>query len=274
MPKPIYKTDEMKEELAAIVREEFEKAFAKEFGEGVNPKMANGEFKFTFRRPYYWANDNSRATLRISPEAFSQMMLLIQSTNLEVGWHGIIKRVEENKSDFLLENILLYPQTVSAATIDADQTKYPLWAMKLPDEQFNNLRFHGHSHVMMATSPSGVDMSFREDLLGQFKDGFYVFLIINKKLETTCQIYDMDLNYLFDNNEVDIVIGNNLGSEIGAANKEMVVTRTYNYPSTTYPSAASMNRGQGTKPGAAGFRSSYEDGDDWRDHWRDSDIYQ
>ena len=272
MPKPIYKTDEMAEELAAFVREEFEKEFAKEFGEGSTAKMANGEFKFTFRKPYYWANDKSRATLRISPEAFSQMMLLIQSTNLEVGWHGIIKRVEEGKSDFLLENIILYPQTVTSATIDADQEKYPLWAMQLPDEQFNNLRFHGHSHVMMATSPSGVDMGFREQLLGQFKDGFYVFLIINKKLETTCQVYDLDMNSLYDNNEVDIIIGDNLGSEIGAANREMVVTKVYSYPST-YPSASTMNRGQGSKPGKAGFRSSYDDDEDWRNHWRDGDIY-
>lgn len=279
MPKPIYSTEEMREATFAKIRAEFEKEYKAQYDNATKKKMANGTFKFSIGCPYFWADDDSRATLRITPQAYGKMLCMIFGTDKEVGWHGIIKRAEEGKPSFVLEDVILYPQTVTAATIDADSEKYPMWAMSLPDEQFNHLRFHGHSHVNMGVTPSGTDLNFREDLLGQFKDGFYVFMIMNKKFERSFQIYDMENNNLFESDEVDVYIGDgdteNYETEVTASAKEMVVSRGYQYNNYGGGYYGSGYRGGNNGGKTANFPAavSQKGASDFRDHTGFDDDY-
>ena len=232
MPKPIYATEDMIEKTFGNIRKEFEEQFEKAKATAATKKMADGNLDFKFTKfNWSWEKDGepARAKLTITPEAFSKIMLTVLSTDKEIGWHGTIERDAEDETNFVLKNIIFFPQEVTSATVVADEAAYPIWALKLPEETFNEMRFHGHSHVNMATSPSPTDMTYRADLIHQFKDGFYVFLIINKKLETNCQIYDFDNNMLYSNSEVEINVGNEYVQEIAAATKEMVKSKTYNY---------------------------------------------
>ena len=76
--------------------------------------------------------------------------------------------------------------------------------MSLTTEQVNTKRFHGHSHVNMATGPSGVDEQFYQDLLTQVND-FFIILVTNKKNENTIRFYDKENNIIYNNIEINIL---------------------------------------------------------------------
>ena len=96
-------------------------------------------------------------------EAYHEMCALIDHFSTEVAWHGLVNRID--KTHFQITKILVYPQQVTGATVNTDQEKYTTWLYELDDESFNTLRFQGHSHVNMSTSPSGVDMQNQWDLI-------------------------------------------------------------------------------------------------------------
>lgn len=232
MPKPIYATEDMIKDTFDNIRKEFEEQFAAARAGAATKKMANGNLDFKFTKfDWSWKKgvENERATLTITPEAYSKIMLTILSTDKEVGWHGTIVRDEEDDVNFILKDIFFFPQEVTGTTVVADESAYPMWAMKLPEDKFNEMRFHGHSHVNMPTLPSGTDMDYRAGLIHQFENGFYVFLIINKKMETNCQIYDFDNNMLYCNSEIDVVIGDGYAQEVADATREMVKQKSYSY---------------------------------------------
>lgn len=140
----------------------------------------------------------------ITPEAFCKMKILVQKANDEIGWHGVMERLD--KETYLISDILLYPQTVSGTTVTVDETKLANWQMTIPDEVFNNLRMQGHSHVNMAATPSGLDVNTYEKLLqGLDKtDGFYLMLILNKNGDCYKLLYDFAQNAIFENKEITL----------------------------------------------------------------------
>lgn len=158
--------------------------------------------KISFEKTIAGAKD--KVVLYFTPNAYAKMKLLVAIYDTEAAWHGVVKR---HGDDFLVTDVLVYPQEVTGSTVNTDQTKYQDWLFDLDDEQFNNLRFHGHSHVNMGTSPSPVDMEHRKQLIEQVpEDEFYVFIIINKKNEYTCAIYDFARNTMFETADTEIKI--------------------------------------------------------------------
>lgn len=146
-----------------------------------------------------------RAKLVFKPEAFAKMQLLIMKCSGEVGWHGLVER---NENTFTVTDILVYPQQVTGATITTDQPEYEKWNMEVPLEQFTKMRFHGHSHVNMGTTPSGVDAKSKETILSCIREGqFYIFMIWNKSLDYSVEIYDATGDYLiYEKCDVDVEI--------------------------------------------------------------------
>lgn len=138
----------------------------------------------------------------ITTDAYTKMKYLVDNTNDEIGWHGIMRRLD--KETYLIEDIILYPQEVGTATVTVDETKLAVWQMKQSDEIFNNIRMQGHSHVSMSVTPSSVDLSTYEKFLqGLDKEtGFYLFLIINKKGECFKMLYDFAQNAIFEGKEI------------------------------------------------------------------------
>ncbi len=205
------------------------------------------------------AVDNRKATLLLSVAAWAKIQALVSKYTTEVQWHGTVERVDA--TTFLVKDIILFPHTVTGATVTSDQDDYEEWINFLPDNIFNQMRFHGHSHVNMAVSPSEVDMKYRRDIIRNFgskrsknRDDFYIFLIINKSGCVSAQIYDLKNNSLYTKDDLhteivlDVVFGD--GSRISDFLEEAasVVKTPAPIPSTS-PTAAPLSKGKGgSKP--------------------------
>lgn len=160
------------------------------------------EFKFTL------PEIDKKAQLIFTPKAWAKMWGLIDAFTTEVGWNGVVTR--EAPDVFLVEDILVFPQIVTGVTFNTDQDKYEQWLNDLDDETACKLCFHGHSHVKMGCSPSGVDIGNRKDILSLVgtpsgdADIFYIFFIANKMREFTGQIFDFKNNVIYDTSDIEV----------------------------------------------------------------------
>lgn len=143
-----------------------------------------------------------------------KIFALVHTYSTEVEWHGVVERTAADA--FYIKDVLVFPHKVTGATVISDQTEYEKWLDTLDNETFNALRFHGHSHVNMGVTPSGVDMTYRHNILNNFgmpsatSDLFYIFLIFNKRGDISGEIYDLQNNALYskstNTDEIDIVV--------------------------------------------------------------------
>lgn len=173
-------------------------------------KLSDGKINFTKS----FASLDRKATIYFSELAWLKMQTLIREFSSEVGWHGIAKRGNDpEKDEYIIEDILIYPQEVTGTTVTTDQVKYQMWLMSHEDDVFDNIRMQGHSHVDMGVTPSGVDTSFYDGILAQLTDDmFYIFMIWNKKGDKTIKIYDLAKNIFFDTSDCTVeVLDDGLG---------------------------------------------------------------
>ncbi len=144
-----------------------------------------------------------KPVLHFTNDAYLKMKSLVNGCKDEIAWHGTVTKCANH---YLVDDILVYPQTVTGTTVNTDQTEYSMWLMQQPDEIFPRIRLQGHSHVNMQTSPSGVDTAWYEAILEQIKDNdFYIFLILNKSGDLNVWIHDLAQNIIFE--KADITIG-------------------------------------------------------------------
>ena len=188
MPRPIIMTDEMKQQA----REDFESMLA-------NLKMSDGKLKYNHNFNY----EEGNTVVLLTPEAYRKIVTLVTEFSSEVAWHGTVSRSSDN--EFIIEDILVYPQEVTGSTVNTDQSEYTKWLYELNDSTFNRIRMQGHSHVNMGVSPSGVDDSHRQKILEQLdRDMFYIFMIWNKSLSIHTLIFDMANNILYEDKDVEV----------------------------------------------------------------------
>lgn len=211
--------------------------FQKEFEKAVsNIKVSDGKLQFTRTI----GQVDRKATVVFSTKAYLKMTALIREFGDEVAWHGTAYRSDDETKDvYIIDDILVYPQVVTGATVNTDQEKYQTWLMSQSDDVFNNIRFQGHSHVNMGVSPSGVDTSHQEKIVEQLEDDmFYIFMIWNKRHDVFSKIYDMKKNIMFESSDVtvDVVSDGECMSEFMKNAKAIVEKRTYQspYQSSTY----------------------------------------
>lgn len=225
-------------------------------------KLSDG--KITFTKTF--GTVQRKATLYFTEMAYAKMLKLVQGFDKEVAWHGLAKRGDdETKDEYVIYDILVYPQEVTGATVNTDQEKYQMWLMEQEDDVFNNIRMQGHSHVNMGTTPSSVDTSLYERVLDQLEDDmFYIFLIWNKRNEKTIKIYDMAKNILFETSDVAVSVlddGTGLEAFMREAKgmvKDKVYTQQYHAPYA--PSGNLYERshlGGGPGYGYYGYSESY-----------------
>lgn len=143
-----------------------------------------------------------KATLVIETLAWQKICALVDQCDKEVAWHGVVRK-ENNK--YTITDILVFPQEVTGATVTSDETEYSMWLMQQPDSVFNNIRFHGHSHVNMGVTPSGVDTHYQDNILKNLKD-FYIFAIFNKRGQNWAAIYDVEDNIAYEDRDIDLVL--------------------------------------------------------------------
>lgn len=149
-----------------------------------------------------------RAKLCFTPTAWVKMQALVSAFATEVQWHGIVTRIEKNA--WRIEDILNFPHTVSEATVVSDLSEYEAWEDSLDVEVTSRIRFHGHSHVNMAVTPSSVDLTVRDKRVSIMPkpsddfDPYYIYMILNKRGEWSCSIYDITNNTLYETADIDI----------------------------------------------------------------------
>lgn len=212
--------------------EEFMTQTRRDFEEALRlAKLSDGKFNFTktFAKP-----GKDHAKVFFTPSAWVKMLLLLGNFDKEVAWHGVATRFgDEENDEYMISDILVYPQEVTGATVNTDQEEYQMWLMQQPDEVFNNIRMQGHSHVNMGTSPSSVDIEHQNRILEQLDDDmFYIFMIYNKRLEFFVKIFDLKKNTVFEKDEITVTIrdGERDFSAFLADAKAKVKDRVYQAP--------------------------------------------
>jgi hypothetical protein len=97
----------------------------------------------------------------ISDHAYRRMCLIVESAAKEVGWMGTVDRMPSG--NFYIDEIFVPEQVVSGAETDpTDEGQYKVMnaLTEMGEEgmkKIERLRFWGHSHVHMMTSPSSTD---------------------------------------------------------------------------------------------------------------------
>lgn len=251
MSKLIKMTPEIKQEVL------------QDFINALNTKAFEGEFEYKKT-----LNTEAKATLKFADSAYIKMSALVHNFSTEIAWHGIAERLDNN--EYIIKDIIVYPQEVTGATVQADEEKYQKWLIELDDDTFNNLRMQGHSHVNMSTTPSGVDDALYEELLAQLSDeDFYIFLIWNKKGDKWINIYDMQKNILFETKDITVeveALAEGFITEAKAlVESRPVVTKAKTPPASTYePKTAPAYYGNYK---SYGYEDEYDYGYGYKRYW-------
>jgi len=139
--------------------------------------------------------------------ALEKIWALVDNCSKEIGWHGLVKRLNDN--NYEVYDIIVYPQVTTAASITCDEKKFNDWMQEYimkPDDTFEHIRLHGHSHVNMQTNPSAVDTQLQQDTLTKLPENdFYIYIICNKKRNIWCTIYDKQRNVVFEKEDINLI---------------------------------------------------------------------
>lgn len=195
--------------------------------------------KFQFQKSF---QTNRKTTVIYTESAWVKQFALVGCVEKEIAWHGAVDKVKDEAGNvaYIVSDIMVYPQSTSAAYVDMDVEGYTNWLINHAQEpSFQKMHMQAHSHVNMSTGPSNTDLTHQKDLLKSVPDnGFYIFMIWNKKNERTCWIYDYEDDCLYENSDISIDIMNSenvlLSQYVKDTTKEMLKERRYysgNYPS-------------------------------------------
>lgn len=144
---------------------------------------------------------NNKVAVKFTTRAWYKILALVASFDTEIAWHGIAKRGDY---EYIIDDIVVYPQCVNGCTVTTDQNEYTWWMMEQPDTIFNSIRLQGHSHVHMDTMPSTTDRDLYDRLIYQIdqSDEFYLFMIINKHGEIYCEVHDAKMQIHTENCDI------------------------------------------------------------------------
>lgn len=210
--------------------------------------------KFTYTADLEKIKFAQKQVILFTPEAYLKMLTLVNNSSKEIGWHGVIS-VKDNKKVrvFTVEDILVFPQTVTGVTVQTDDTEYAQWLMKFDTPTYNKIRMQGHSHVNMSTTPSCTDLTYYQNILDTLgDDDYYIFMIINKKMDMTILIYDYANNIIFETKDVNMSVGT----------KDLLYNNWYNeeIKKVSEPKIQTYNRGNG----ASWYNQGYYEEDYWK----------
>lgn len=210
----------------------FSKEQAKEMADELISELMKGRFidgdiKFQKSPP----KSNEKATIIFTDIAWMKHRALLDMCSKEVAWHGVAERVEGEENTYRISDILVYPQTVTAAFVDMDTEKYAKWIQdNMGDERFDHLYMQAHSHVDMGVNPSGTDLQHQSGILDMLgKDSFYIFMIYNKRLNRYIRIFDMRKNLVFENEDVSVTISGLTGFAAEVTSNVQERSYQYNY---------------------------------------------
>lgn len=177
--------------------------------------------------------------------AWIKFNTLVNQCSVECAWHGTVTR---DGLRFTVHDIICYPQTISGATVNTDETKYEAWHQSLDDVTYNTIRLQGHSHVNFSTSPSSVDKTMYEKMLETLSaDSWYIFMIANKKGDMWFEIHDIANNIIYENTDIDICVEDNYLKEWYTEQKKMFSEHAFK-SNTTICNTSTYLKNKFTKP--------------------------
>ena len=215
---------------------------------------------------------NKKVTLYISTKTYTKMRKLVSMHDKEIAWHGFVEKLDD--TTYIWYDIILFPQYVTAATVMPEDDEYAAWiATQMGHDNFSDMRLHGHSHVNMACSPSVTDRDYRDKLTAQLADSdFYFFRITNKKDEYEIELYDKASGFIFDKNDINILIGDyQLHEETEAWAKKVIAINVKEKTLCSTPQKATTSSLQREPLKAKQPTSSDAElwGDSWERFWRE-----
>ena len=154
------------------------------------------------------------AHITFSDKAMMKMMALVMNCSNEIGWHGSV--VKTRKGGYFVEDVYLYPMRTTGATITA--VNYEEWVTKEICTNFERAakrHLHGHSHVNMSAFPSYTDTDYETDTIEMLQlDGFYIFMIMNKRLDFWFMIADREDGLIYFKDKITFDTEDNGMSDI------------------------------------------------------------
>lgn len=215
-------TDDGIEEIIARIRENLKKEF-----------LASNAIPGQLILPMSLGKPKKNAEVHFGEDAYLKIQHLVKNCDSEIGFDGTVTRDLEDPSVFWVDDIILFPQKVTGATVDTDDDKYREWLEGLDDDTFNRRRFNGHSHVNMAVSPSGTDIKYRSDSIKNVRD-FFIYGIFNKSGKYNLEIFDVENNIIYDNDEIDMWCVPGYDEWAAEEIKKNVVKHTYTATAGVY----------------------------------------
>lgn len=168
----------------------------------------------------------------LTRDAYNKMYHLVDLSDKEISWLGTV--VEMDNKDFLIKEIFLFKQEVSHTTTEISAEGLAEVATEImnarPDgvDVVNSLRFWGHSHVNMGTSPSPQDDS-QMSLFEENGCEFFIRGILNKngRMKFTIYLYDRGIRIADAEWAIHEKVDDTLRSEIEKEIKEKVSEARY-----------------------------------------------
>ncbi|MCL2111936.1 MAG: hypothetical protein FWH32_06800 [Clostridiales bacterium] len=162
-----------------------------------------------------------RPQVKIDAQAFVKMLMYTAKCSTEVAWYGFVSR---DKDTYTIEDVFLFPQSVTEATVSVEEEKLALWhdenIGKDPDK-VDKFRFHGHSHPNSNVKLSKVDVDYRLQTTSEYQpetQEYHLFMIINKSGEISLQLFDFFDMIAYSTDDIDIsVTGGSDGNELTLA---------------------------------------------------------
>ena len=134
--------------------------------------------------------------VQITPAALNRMFHYVDHLKTEVGWLGTAQRIGD---DILIEEVFLVSQHVTSVTTEITASGllefYRRFNGTRP-EVLDHLRFWGHSHVNMGTSPSQADED-QMQVFGQMGSPWFLRGILNKKERMEFGLFDYEEGVIY-----------------------------------------------------------------------------
>jgi hypothetical protein len=129
----------------------------------------------------------------LSMQAYQDMTRMVSMFSSEVGWLGTVER---KGNVFLIKEVFLFDQVVDGMANVISAKTLMAWVSNLMEERedadkiINEMKFWGHSHVNMPTTPSGQD-EYQMQVFEKRCNDFFLRGIANRfgRLEFTLYLY-------------------------------------------------------------------------------------
>lgn len=224
MPSKITLNSKEKKAIAVEVMKKLQEILSNNFEDSAT---------LSFKIPKLTIEAATKPKIIISTTAGLKMSELVKNCTKEVGWHGFVDRIDD--TTFKITDIVVYPQTVAAATVNTDELEYAQWLMQLTTEEVKKMRFQGHSHVNMACSPSPVDIElYNKYLTSLTDDDFYIFFICNKRGDLTAFLYDLKTNTKYTTSDIEIIKETDMSDWYNSVKDNIKEIRTSFLPKTVF----------------------------------------